>query len=246
MTGDVKSGPPLSVDARLALLEELERREAGTVRKAAATAWLSLGAAALLLGLVIFGAWAELRDLRGETEELRAERARLADATKKQHAELAQVESQLREKRSALSTLIGAVRRTDERSRSELGTALDADPTTQQLVPRVYVHIAEQGDVRWARNLSDRLQLAGVIPLGIENVPAAADLTRFEVRYYKQTERAVAERLVSEMAKVNVPAVPVYLNLETNTTVRPNHYEIWCPPNARAFRLPPLGEAAPG
>ena len=246
MTGDVKPGPPLSVDARLALLEELERREAGTVRKAAATAWLSLGAAALLLGLVIFGAWAELRDLRGETEELRAERARLADATKKQHAELAQVESQLREKRSALSTLIGAVRRTDERSRSELGTALDADPTTQQLVPRVYVHIAEQGDLRWARNLSDRLQLAGVIPLGIENVPAAADLTRFEVRYYKQTERAVAERLVSEMAKVNVPAVPVYLNLETNTTVRPNHYEIWCPPNARAFRLPPLGEAAPG
>ena len=82
MTGDVKSGPPLSVDARLALLEELERREAGTVRKAAAVAWLSLGAAALLLGLVIFGAWAHLRDLRAETEELRAQRARLADATK--------------------------------------------------------------------------------------------------------------------------------------------------------------------
>jgi hypothetical protein len=246
MAGEANTGARLSVDARLALLEELERREAGTVRKAATVAWLSLGAAALLLALVIFGAWAELGELRGETDRLRQERTRLAEATKKQHAELTSVESQLRDKRAALSTLIGAVRRTDDRSRSGLGTALDADPTAQQLVPRVYVHIAEEGDLRWARNLSDRLQVAGIIPLGIENVPAAANLTRFEVRYYKKTEQAVAERLVSEMARVNVPAVPVYLNLETNTKVRPNHYEIWCPPNARAFKLAPLGQAAPG
>jgi hypothetical protein len=32
----------------------------------------------------------------------------------------------------------------------------------------------------------------------------------------------------------------VYLNLEASTRVRANHYELWCPPNARQFKLPPL------
>ncbi|CAN5791750.1 hypothetical protein BH24ACI4_BH24ACI4_31210 [soil metagenome] len=150
------------------------------------------------------------------------------------------MESDLREKGEALSTLIGAVRRTDERARSGLGTALDADPRANELVPRAYVHIADEEDRRWARNLSDRLQAAGIIPLGIEMVPAAQNLTRFEVRYYKKAEEPVARRLVEVLEAVNVPAVAVYLNLETNTRVRQNHYEIWCPPNARTFKLPPL------
>ena len=51
------SKPTLSADARLALLAELERRETRAVRKAAAVAWLSLGAAALLLAVLVFGAW---------------------------------------------------------------------------------------------------------------------------------------------------------------------------------------------
>ncbi len=71
-------------------------------------------------------------------------------------------------------------------------------------------------------------------------VPAAQNLTRFEVRYYKKAEEPVARRLVEVLEAVNVPAVAVYLNLETNTRVRQNHYEIWCPPNARTFKLPPL------
>lgn len=239
-TGSENRKPTLSTEARLALVAELERREAGAVRRAAAVAWLSLGAAALLLGLLVFGAWLQLAQTRREVEALAAERAELARSIEAQRAELARVEGDLREKSAALSTLIGAVRRTDDRARAGLGTALDADPRANELVPRVYVHIAEEDDRRWARNLGDRLQGAGIIPLGVELIPAAGGLKRFEVRYYKKAEENVALRIVEVLKSVNVPAVPVYLNLEGSTRVRANHYEIWCPANARAFKLGPL------
>jgi hypothetical protein len=98
----------------------------------------------------------------------------------------------------------------------------------------------DEGDRQWARNLSDRLQQGGVIPIGIEHVPAAASLRRFEVRYYKKAEEAGALRILSVLKNVGVPATPVYLNLEKNTRVRQNHFEIWCPQNAKQFKLPPL------
>lgn len=85
-----------------------------------------------------------------------------------------------------------------------------------------------------------RLQQAGVIPVGIEHVPAAAGLRRFEVRYYKKAEEPGATRILAAIAKAGVPAEPVYLNLENNTRVRGNHFEIWCPANAKQFKLPPL------
>jgi hypothetical protein len=236
--------PGLSTDARLALIAELERREARAVRRAAALAWVALGAAALLLVLLVFGAWSQLNRVRTEVSGLEAERRELAQRTEEQRAALGRIEDELQEKQEALSTLIGAVRRTDERARVGLGTALDADPRASGLVPRAYIHIAEEEDRRWARNLGDRLQTAGIIPLGVERVPSAARLQRFEVRYYKKAEEDVARRLVSVLEQAGVPAVPVYLNLETNTRVRQNHYEIWCPPNARAFKLAPVADPA--
>jgi hypothetical protein len=239
-TGPDDRTPPLSTDARLAMLAELERREAGAVRRAAVMAWVSLGAAALLLGLLLFGAWSQLTHMRRQVTELDATRAELARSIETQRAELAGLEAELHEKAAALSTLIGAVRRSDDRARVGLGTALDQDPRANALVPRVYVHIAEGDDRQWARNLGDRMQAAGIIPLGVELVPAAARLRQFEVRYYKKAEENVALRIVEVLGSVGVPAAPVYLNLETSTRVLPNHYEIWCPANARAFKLAPL------
>jgi hypothetical protein len=101
----------------------------------------------------------------------------------------------------------------------------------------------DDADRQWARNLSDRLQNAGVIPVGVELVPAAAALKRFEVRYYKKAEEAGATRILGVLEAAGVPAQPVYLNLENNTRVRGNHFEIWCPANARQFKLRPA--AAP-
>jgi hypothetical protein len=233
----------LSVDERMALLEQIERREAGAVRKAAAVAWLSLAVASILVGVLIFGAWSQLRRMRLEVAGLEQEQATLVSRTEEQKAALARVESEFREKQSALSTLIGAVRRTDEPAREGLVTALDADPQATVLVPRAYVQIVDAEDRQWARNLSDRLQHAGVIPVGIEQVPAAAALRRFEVRYYKNAEEPGAQRIVTVLEKAGVPATKVYLNLETNTRVRGNHFEIWCPKNARQHKLLPPAAA---
>ena len=230
----------LSAEERLALIEEVERREAGAVRKAVGAAWLSLGVVALLLGVLVFGAWSQLQSVRTEVSALEEQQTSLVANIETQKATLANVEKELRDKQAALSTLIAAVRRTDTRARGGLETALDADPKATVLVPRAYIHILDEGDQQWARNLSDRLQQGGVIPVGVEHVRGVAGLRRFEVRYYKKAEEAGAMRILSVLENAGVPASPVYLNLETNTRVRPNHFEIWCPENARQFKLRPL------
>lgn len=245
MSADDPRSPQLSVEERLALVDAVERREAGAVRKAAGLAWLSLGVAALLLGVLVFGAWSQLQQMREEVANLGTQQTTLVDNIEKQKATLAAVEKDLRDKQAALSTLIAAIRRTDTRARGGLETALDADPRATVLVPRAYVHILDEGDRQWARNLSDRLQQGGVIPIGIEHVHNVATLRRFEVRYYKKAEEAGALRILAVLENAGVPATPVYLNLENNTRVRQNHFEIWCPDNARQFKLRPLAALAP-
>jgi hypothetical protein len=242
---DKPSATDLSIDERLALVEAFEQREAGAVRKAAGIAWLSLILAAVLLGVLVFGAWSQLRRVRSEVSALTEQQNTLVRSTNEQKAELARVDGELRDKRAALSTLIAAIRRTDEEARGGLETALDADPRATTLVPRTHVQIVDEQDRQWARNLSDRLQQAGIIPIGIDYVRKAAALRQFEVRYYKKAEEAGATRILSVLKSVGVPAAPVYLNLETDTRVRRNHFEIWCPPNARQHKLPPMAPLTP-
>jgi hypothetical protein len=229
-----------SVDERLALLERIEQREAGAIRRAARIAWVSLAIAAVLVSVLIFGGWWQVQQLRAEAGTLEQQRTELVTAIEGQRTELAQLEADVKEKQAALSTLISAYRRTTDQARSGFETALDADPKATVLVPRAYVQIVDEGDRQWARNLNDRLQNAGIIPVGIEHVPRAAGLKRFEVRFYKKAEEAGAQRIVNVLEEVGVPASPVYLDLEGNTRVRANHYEIWCPANARQFKLKPL------
>jgi hypothetical protein len=242
MSGDAhdRFERPLSVDERLKLVEEAERREASAVRKAATGAWLSLILAAALLGVLVMGARWQLRTVRAQIGALEQEQSSLIANIEAQKAALADVEKRLQDRQAALSTLIGAVRRTDTRARGGLEVALDADPRATVLVPRAYVQIVDEGDRQWARNLGDRLQQGGVIPIGVAHVPRAASLQRFEVRYYKKEEEAGARRILTVLESAGVPAAPVYLNLESNTRVRANHFEIWCPANARAFKLRPL------
>jgi hypothetical protein len=230
----------LSVEQRLALVDAAERREASAVRKAAAVAWVSAAVAAVLLGLLVFGGWSQVRRIRGEVATLDAQRESLVSRIEAQKADVARLDAEYRDKQAALSTLIGAVRRSDQSARGGLETALDADPTATTLVPRAYIQIVDAGDRQWATNLSDRLQHAGVIPVGIELVPSAAALQQFEVRYYKKAEEPGAQRILSVMETSGVQAKPVYLNLEDNARVRRNHFEIWCPVNARQHKLRPI------
>lgn len=239
------AGP--TVDERLALVDAIERREAGALRRAASMAWLSIALAAVLLSTLVFGAWWQLRRMQDDVASLEQQRTTLEreqtaliESTATQKAELARLDGELKQRQAALSTLIGAVRRTDDHARGGLETALIADPRSATLVPRAYIHIVDERDTQWARNLSDRLQNGGVIPLGPELVPAAARLRRFEVRYYKKAEEDGARRILRVLESAGVPAEPNYLGLENNRRVRPNHFEIWCPENARQFKLRPL------
>ncbi len=242
MTSELPPKGP-SVEERLALLQRIEQRESGAARRAAALAWTSVAIAALLVGTLIFGGWWQVTRLRREASALEARQADLVKSIEVQTAELTRLEAEAKQKQAALATMISAYRRTTDQARSGLATALDADPKATVLVPRAYVQIVDEGDRQWARNLNDRLQNAGIIPVGIEHVPRAAALRRFEVRYYKQAEEAGAQRIVKVLEEVGVPASVVYLNLEGNTRVRANHYEIWCPENARRFKLAPLAAA---
>lgn len=236
----------LSPEERLALLERLERREAGAVRKAAGLAWLSVAVATLLVGVLIFGGWWQVSRLRGESTALEERQRELDERIKTQQGELARVDAELRQRQDALSTIISAYRRTDQQSRGGLENALDADPKATVLVPRAYLQIVDAEDRQWARNLSDRLQQAGVIPVGIELVPrAAASLREFQVRYYKKDEEPGANRILEVLERSGVPAETRYLNLETNRRVRDNHFEIWCPANARRFKLRPPSASPP-
>jgi hypothetical protein len=230
----------LSPDERIAIVEAIERREAAAVRKAAGLAWLSVAAAAVLLSVIVFGAWRQLQGIRREVVTLEQQQVALREANEKQQAANARLDAEYREKQAALSTLIGAVRRTDDRSRSGMEVALDADPAAMTLVPRAYVNILDTEDRRWANNLGDRLQHAGVIPVGIEHIHEPVALKRFEVRYYKKDEEAAARRIISVLENAGVPATPVYLSVENNAQVRRNTFEIWCPNNARSFKLRPL------
>lgn len=243
MATDEVGDRKLSPEERLALVQELERREATNVRKAAGAAWISLALVAVLFAALVFGTWTQLRRMRSEVAQLSDEQSNLVKNIEAQKAELAKVERDLRDKQTALTTLIGAIRRTDTQARGGLETALDADPRASVVVPRAYVHIVSEQDRQWARNLGDRLQHGGVIPLGIERVPAAAALKQFEVRYYKRAEEDGAKRILTILENFGVPAVPVYLNLENDTRVRTNHFEIWCPEDARRFKLAPLPAA---
>jgi hypothetical protein len=73
-------------------------------------------------------------------------------------------------------------------------------------------------------------------------VPITSASGQFEVRYYKKAEEPGAQRMLTVMENSGVQAKPVYLNLENNTRVRRNHFEIWCPANARQHKLRPLAK----
>jgi hypothetical protein len=235
------SSQPWSIDQRLALVQKLEQHEREKMRKATQSAWITLGVVASLLTLLvfgIFGALQQLRVLRRDVRTLAAQKSDLDSATRQQRQQLDALNHEIDQKQKALATLIGAVR-TDPQTLSGVATALDKNPRSVTLLPRVYVQILDEMDRQWARNLSDRFQNGGVIPVGIEYVQTAGLLRRFEVRYYKKAEEEGANRIVAITKENGVSAEAVYLNLENNTRVRPNHFELWCPPNARASKLKP-------
>src|SRR5262249_44959489 len=212
------STPPrnLSPDERLALVDDLERREAGRMRQAVRGAQLSLAIIAIVLAALLVGIYSASR-------------------------KLVSLNLDIERKQSALATLIGAVR-TDPGALSGVSTALDKDPRAVTLVPRVYIQILDDADRQWAKNLSDRFQNGGVIPVGIEYVRTPSSLSRFEVRYYKQDEEEEGARgLAARGGGPGVAAPPVSQTRENKRRWRETRLGGGAPPTARAPRLRRVG-----
>jgi hypothetical protein len=94
-------------------------------------------------------------------------------------------------------------------------------------------YIAEQTDRAFAQRMSRDLTDRNYVVVGTEYKPDAETVNRTEVRYYKQADADVAEKIAVTLRQAGARgAHPVYLRrYEYSTAVRPRVFEVWFPPN---------------
>jgi hypothetical protein len=102
-------------------------------------------------------------------------------------------------------------------------------PKTAALLPRIYIHIVDPTDSVRAQAIRNALQHAGYLVLGIETVAKAKGLRTSDVRFYHETDRVEAEKIVLVIEKAGERKVNLnYLQqFENSTEARPNHFEVW-------------------
>lgn len=219
---------PLTPDDRIALVEQLERDGAARQRRAVFAMWGAVVLAAAVLALLVWMARRELGQAQAELQAVQVQRAAVTTQIAELRRTQADVERQLQESRSALAASLGVLGRVQEGARgAAVDAQLAADPAAAQLLPRVYLHIVSQADRAAADQVAKQLGAAGFIVVSTEYVPAAATLRVSDVRYYKKAEQAGAERIAAVLKELGVQLRLNYLNLENNTRVRPNHFEVW-------------------
>ncbi|MGE0815944.1 MAG: hypothetical protein AB7O28_05780 [Vicinamibacterales bacterium] len=230
---------PMTPEQRLALIERIESQDAARRRRAIGTTWLSVAAAAVVLGLVVFGARRELMRTQRDLRDARAARERIeADIGTLRTAQAA-AQAQLEATEAKLSASLGALGRVgDAQRQAAVEQQIAAEPDTARLLPRVYLQIVDADDRAFAVQMGRRLERAGMIALGVEYVPRAARLKTTDVRYYKAADEPGAVRIVEVLKGAGVEARLNFLNMEDNTRVRQNHFEVWFAAGARRTPSP--------
>jgi hypothetical protein len=233
-------------------LDQLQQQEARRRARAVVHAWLSVGAATLVLAALVLYGERQVADLAEQRTELENQRTTLEEELERIKTEtetakkarddaqnqLLDTQTQLRQEQARLATVTQTLGKVPQEVRSAaLENQLRADPSAAKLLPRAYVQIVDRGDREWAADVSRRLERAGIVVPGIEYVPRAAALGATDVRYYKESEKDGAERIREILASIGVNAKLVYLNEEENTRVRPNHYEVWFAAGSRKAPL---------
>ena len=113
------------------------------------------------------------------------------------------------------------------------GGAAQAEANSQssatELEPRAYMQIVNPNDRDYANKIKDRLTAAGILVPGIEYVPAAAGLAKTEVRYYKLSDEAEAQKIVSILQSAGAVSAQakVLPGYEDSKKIRPHHFEVW-------------------
>ena len=232
------------------LLDELERESSRRLRRAAWQAWALIFVAALVFMVLIGFASRRLIEVRQEAAlaETRAGvlKAEVGSLTTTRDALRKQVTA-LREEARNSQLLV-------ENYKASLAPVEPPEPDPPPAVVgekgRVYLHVVTREDQENADALLSVLSRAGFEAprKSIRVLRAAGFLKNSEVRYYKKSDEPGANALVKVLKDVGITVGLLYLGLETNTAVRPNHYEIWFsagnpPPRPRPdaeARIPPV------
>lgn len=95
--------------------------------------------------------------------------------------------------------------------------------------PRVFIQIVNQADKAFATQLTSKFQASGFSVQPIQYVPQAAVLSRTDVRYYRQSDAATAQKIVDLLKAAGQSSARAYIpsGMENNPNVRPNTFEVW-------------------
>jgi hypothetical protein len=187
----------------------------------------ALGASVWLGGRIAEQA-SELANKESQLAKAESRRAEVEEKISLASASLLEVEAKLKASEEKLAASLGALGRVPERQRlAAVDEQIAANPSAV-LLPRVYLHIVDESDRAWAVAMGRRLESAGMIAVKVEYVPRARGLKRSDVRYYRKSEEPGAARIVSVLKSAGTEARLNYLeDQETNSKVRPNHFEVW-------------------
>lgn len=231
------------------LLDRLEEHSEAAHRAAARTAWRSVVLAGLVLGVLMLVGWYRLRELQVLIDE-RSKTLNVAEAKiREAKTALSTTEQKLVDTRRALEETTKAqaiaetARETARQQAEEYRQVLSevkkpaalaaADLVSQRkntakLLPRVYMQIVDAADSNRAEHITRALQDEKFLVLGTEMVAKGNKPNKTEVRYYKAADEPEARRLLSALRANGEPEARLnYLALETNSKVRPNHFEVW-------------------
>ena len=178
----------------------------------------------LLLTVIAVGtavwAWRAQRKADEASREAQTESAQAQTA--RDFADHQRVEAEEQAKKLAAS--VGILSKLNEK---DVQAAVESQ-STADLLPRVYMHILNENDRDYAKQISARLTAAGVLVMGIQYVPNVA-LKKTDVRFYRKVDEPEAKVIVGLLKEAGeTSAWPNYLvGYENSTEFRPNHFEVW-------------------
>ena len=229
----------LTAAERVNLLEQMQKEDANRRRKTVFTSWGSVGLATLVLALLVFGAGWQLSKIRAQLRTETAALEGIKNETKAAQDALSKIKAELEETKGTLAANkeLLEIAYTAPQGRDAFEQRVAVDQKTVELPPRAYLQIVDSQDRPWANTMRSRLEEAGFIGPGIELVVTAAPkLKSTEVRYYKKADEDGAKRIVDLLKAAGVDASLVNLHQESNSTVRPNHFEVWFPAGSRNLK----------
>jgi hypothetical protein len=102
-------------------------------------------------------------------------------------------------------------------------------PSSTATVARVFIQIVNKTDSEYATQVGARLKAAGFSVQPTQYIPQAAILSRTDVRYYRKSDEAGAQKILDILKAAGRTSARMYIpsGQEDNPNVRPNTFEVW-------------------